>query len=1090
MPPRKPITDKTARVRESLPKAIPIPSASDIIDTAFNEEATVRLKYSEHLTPRIKKDVDSASAAKMAFTGFAPSRFTKGEREPRRYLKPGENLAATMERLIKDGAERIRTDKAQRTLKLVLTDEVQKLITTPPDGKGKQTVELPKIFEVINTKFAGSLSRGNEPVMTACIAEMKVQERLDSIEGIKKTDDTPETKDRVKSKTDDASETKDEQTNLTSNEKESASTKDFIAKQVHGLLSHVPSPEEKPVFVAPIAADRGELRERIEKFELRAGPSDVTSYHDFSSLQIAFEHVWTEVFDERIDQVGKEVYQAYIDLRDFVGSPIDPVTMLPIQPPATVTSIEDIKYLMKEASMLGQVTNNATPVSALPQGFADALAQFRQAFINQLVIHNVPVVLATDIVDHELAPLKSQINLANTQSGNSEGKALANVLPAVTRLTTLLEKMQDLLSKPYAFTVFQEKSCNFGIMVTYRQAWKPEQYQVGDLVSTIPLAPRETRRYTTKQVTKRSRAHKEIANNLNAVKTEIDTIGRADRAIIDRAENRTNFKVSADGTFGIEVDKIHATAEGGGDSAKISETTKKDFREAVLRSAQEYKRENRMEVETSHSGETESTTYNEIQNPNDELTVTYLFYELQRTYRISEKIHQVAPVVLVANKVPAPHELDDSWLLKNDWILRRVLLDDSFRSALEYLTKSFVGDELNLQILDNNVKYQRQIVDRINAQVAAQISLVQGAQRDLNTKMDVKGGLEFTEGFLNTVKNVFDPFHLTGMSSTGTKEGADTIATYAQETLDRAEREKIRLLDQLGMATTALQTAVDKMAAATKEHYDKVAEIDRLRVHVKENILYYMQAIWNHEPPDQRYFRVFEIKVPVLEPDAQSINIAIQLAASAKALSEKFGIKIVEAQLPLPKFEIKSKPLVEIADLDNVLGYKGNYAIYRLKENNYLTLHMMQDYLQLSDELTIRDPDDFANYTIDQLQELASCLYKQDKTDDKSVYKKYKGEIKQWMIDRLTSGRPEDDRVIVPTKSLYIEALVGTHPLLEDFKLIHRALDVKKVQAEVRHAELENIRLAARALKGKDGDPDIDKVVVVEGGQNVTVDAG
>ena len=63
------------------------------------------------------------------------------------------------------------------------------------------------------------------------------------------------------------------------------------------------------------------------------------------------------------------------------------------------------------------------------------------------------------------------------------------------------------------------------------------------------------------------------------------------------------------------------------------------------------------------------------------------------------------------------------------------------------------------------------------------------------------------------------------------------------------------------------------------------------------------------------------------------------------------------------------------------------------------------------------------------------------------------------------SSRALDDRVIVPTSSLYIEALVGTHPLLEDFKLLHRALDVKKVQAEVRHAELENVRLAARALE-------------------------
>src|SRR5262249_9958945 len=97
-------------------------------------------------------------------------------------------------------------------------------------------------------------------------------------------------------------------------------------------------------------------------------------------------------------------------------------------------------------------------------------------------------------------------------------------------------------------------------------------------------------------------------------------------------------------------------------------------------------------------------------------------------------------------------------------------------------------------------------------------------------------------------------------------------------------------------------------------------------------------------------------------------------------------------------------------------------------------------------------------------------------------------EIKQMIIDRLISGRAEDDRVVVPTNSLYIECLVGTHPLLEDFKLMHRALDVKKVQAEVRHAELENIRLAAPALEGERDDPDIEKKIVIEGSANPVID--
>ena len=124
-----------------------------------------------------------------------------------------------------------------------------------------------------------------------------------------------------------------------------------------------------------------------------------------------------------------------------------------------------------------------------------------------------------------------------------------------------------------------------------------------------------------------------------------------------------------------------------------------------------------------------------------------------------------------------------------------------------------------------------------------------------------------------------------------------------------------------------------------------------------------------------------------------------------------------------------------------------------------------------------RDPDAAGEYTVDELQELATCLYRRDRAD----FAKNEEKIEKMLIDRLMSPRKDFEEIVVPTSSLFIEALVGTHPLLEDFKLIHRALDVKKVQAEVRHAELENVRLATRALRGKDEDPDIERKIVVEG---------
>ncbi|MEO6446672.1 MAG: hypothetical protein ABIZ91_04475 [Gemmatimonadaceae bacterium] len=79
---------------------------------------------------------------------------------------------------------------------------------------------------------------------------------------------------------------------------------------------------------------------------------------------------------------------------------------------------------------------------------------------------------------------------------------------------------------------------------------------------------------------------------------------------------------------------------------------------------------------------------------------------------------------------------------------------------------------------------------------------------------------------------------------------------------------------------------------------------------------------------------------------------------------------------------------------------------------------------------------------------------------------------------------------MVPTDSLFIEALPGAHPILEDFKMSNRAADVKKAHGEVRVIELENVRRAARLLAGERGDPSIEKTVVIEGAGNLVVPGG
>ena len=261
------------------------------------------------------------------------------------------------------------------------------------------------------------------------------------------------------------------------------------------------------------------------------------------------------------------------------------------------------------------------------------------------------------------------------------------------------------------------------------------------------------------------------------------------------------------------------------------------------------------------SEESETTSVQELQNPNDELAVTYLFYELQRQYQISEQLHELTPVVLVANRVPAPHEVTDAWLVEHDWILNRVILDDSFRTALQYLSTGFVGEEINIRILEDNAGVQRDLVETLKQQLLSQDQLVSAANQAVTdaVKQSVQG--QESKDFLTAVHSIFDPLGITQTPDIGGATALQAQLDYAKEQLDRAEKERQKVESDLQVAITALQGAIDKLATATKEHFEKLTGVDRLRVHVKDNILYYMQAIWSHEPPDQRYFRLYDLSM-------------------------------------------------------------------------------------------------------------------------------------------------------------------------------------------------------------------------------------
>ncbi|HKB85304.1 MAG TPA: hypothetical protein VKD08_03970, partial [Ignavibacteriaceae bacterium] len=173
--------------------------------------------------------------------------------------------------------------------------------------------------------------------------------------------------------------------------------------------------------------------------------------------------------------------------------------------------------------------------------------------------------------------------------------------------------------------------------------------------------------------------------------------------------------------------------------------------------------------------------------------------------------------------------------------------------------------------------------------------------------------------------------------------------------------------------------------------------------------------------------------------------------------------------------DVVQKQLVEVADLDTLIGFKGNYMIFPMKEHNALTELMAAPFID--EAFGAMDPDELSNINLGEFSKYICCLHDEDPAE----YERLKPVLKDWLGKLLADPLRNGDEIIIPTGSLFIEMLPSDKSLLEDFKLKHREWDVYKVQAEVRKMELENIRYAARLLNLERSDPEIDKEIRIDG---------
>ena len=472
----------------------------------------------------------------------------------------------------------------------------------------------------------------------------------------------------------------------------------------------------------------------------------------------------------------------------------------------------------------------------------------------------------------------------------------------------------------------------------------------------------------------------------------------------------------------------------------------------------------------------------EVKNPNNEITVTYLLYELERQFRLRERLHHMQPVIMVARDIPRPDQIDEAWLLRHAWILDRVLLDQSFAEAIDYLSDGFVGNAIDNRLREAAFEDAREHL-RKSEFTLADLVKQRDELRQLKSLTAVEilkeeMGEEAYEQWKNDLGyeasfNVFGGFLPEKIRVASTQRYASAMRRkeLAEQRLKEIEEEG--LVDKAQGALTAAQRAhadaVTQWSDSAKQDQTKVLAISRLRMHVKDNILYYMHAIWDHEVPDQRFFELSDIEITTYQPQGA---ITIQTQAPNDALSpwerlhqfvsRSLGQNRREVELRLPPPD-PTKPVTptpklrDIADLNKPLGYFGNYAVFPLTTCTYITDYMMSQYIDST--FGLRDPDPFGQFTNSDLQRLLTEL------DNGTVALDNQNEIEE--LQRLIQHRLQQpvadfETVTIPTGQLYMEALPGTRSLLEPFKLAHRELDVIAAQERLAHQQLDSARRALR----------------------------
>jgi hypothetical protein len=503
-----------------------------------------------------------------------------------------------------------------------------------------------------------------------------------------------------------------------------------------------------------------------------------------------------------------------------------------------------------------------------------------------------------------------------------------------------------------------------------------------------------------------------------------------------------------------------------------------------------------LKISTEREQTFESERSSEITNPNQEIPITCFYETVQQIYTVKTALDGVEPVLFVAERVPRPEELNVQWIRRYDWILNKVLLDESFRETLSLVST--------------------QHPDFASALSASALGLDEVAR--------LSAVLKNAEASLATI-------HLLPGS----------IANTYEATL------------------TAYQGAVARARARLEQMQQLLHRIQRLVDHLADNILHYCRAIWSEEDPQRRMMRYASLRFPTnFEEKINTQNVEIDPLTGQTIYTGEWDAKS-NSWRPLNEIIHPAGPIAyagnySVYRIRYIQSTAGLSRVIRQAKQTYyepvapaiqVTPAGREAALNIS--VSIRNEDfytgdtyvlriatpppppgpgpvvvaaaglqftlfrlEFDTNAIDLTSEVSSnqgrfqplilggfrlnfgglelviqgglqagdeivLLPRPPLLVDPEI--KYRRLLDpQASLDQLRQEIEDEntDDIVVDTNNLWLNLVKGAGTVLEDFKLEHRRIDVESARAEL-------VRRYLRLDQNVLGDPDIEKKIVIQG---------